>query len=85
MGYKRNKQNRVSIISLAVKNQSFHQTTEKIRGKSTSRRGKNPVLSEGRDEDENYGMFALVVESLCKIKIQIFRGTIRKGRLLTGN
>ncbi|XWS57117.1 hypothetical protein CRYUN_Cryun09bG0144000 [Craigia yunnanensis] len=52
---KKNKQNRVSNISLAVKNPSFHQTTEKIHGKITPRRGKNPVLSEGRDEDDKYG------------------------------
>ncbi|OMO86169.1 hypothetical protein COLO4_21284 [Corchorus olitorius] len=55
LGDKRNKLTRVSTISLAVKNQSFHQTTEKIQGKIAPRRGKNPVLSEGRDEDENYG------------------------------
>ncbi|XP_022742805.1 GTP-binding protein BRASSINAZOLE INSENSITIVE PALE GREEN 2, chloroplastic isoform X2 [Durio zibethinus] len=55
LGDKKNRQNRVSTISLAVKNQSFNQTTEKIHGKITRRRGKNPVWSEGRDEDENYG------------------------------
>ncbi|XVE95854.1 hypothetical protein REPUB_Repub02eG0170000 [Reevesia pubescens] len=54
---KKTKQNRVSTIILAVKNRSFHQITEKIHGKITPRRGKNPVLSEGRDEDENYGPF----------------------------
>lgn len=55
MGDKKNKQIRVSTISLAVKNKSFHQATGEIHGKITPRRGKNPVLSEGRDEDENYG------------------------------
>ncbi|MBA0713192.1 hypothetical protein Golax_012235 [Gossypium laxum] len=55
VGDKKNKRNRVSIISLAVKDQAFHRTTEKIRGKISPKRGKNPVLSEGRDEDENYG------------------------------
>ncbi|XVF40968.1 hypothetical protein PTKIN_Ptkin01aG0243600 [Pterospermum kingtungense] len=55
LGDKKNRQIRVSTISLAVKNQSFHQETGKIHGKITHRRGKNPVLNEGRDEDENYG------------------------------
>ncbi|TYI65133.1 hypothetical protein E1A91_D09G136300v1 [Gossypium mustelinum] len=55
VGDKKNKRNRVSIISLAVKDQAFHRTTEKIRGKISPKRGRNPVLSEGRDEDENYG------------------------------
>ncbi|OMO68250.1 hypothetical protein CCACVL1_20010 [Corchorus capsularis] len=55
LGDKRKKLTRVPTISLAVKNQSFHQTTEKIHGKIAPRRGKNPVLSEGRDEDEHYG------------------------------
>ncbi|TYI10481.1 hypothetical protein ES332_A09G143700v1 [Gossypium tomentosum] len=55
VGDKKNERNRVSTISLAVKDQAFHRTTEKIRGKISPKRGKNPVLSEGRDEDENYG------------------------------
>ena len=55
MGDKKNKQNRVSTISLAVKNQSFIKKIEKIHGKITPRKGKNPILSEGRDEDENFG------------------------------
>ncbi|XVE52403.1 hypothetical protein DITRI_Ditri02bG0119500 [Diplodiscus trichospermus] len=55
LGDKKNKQNRVSTISLAVKNQTFHQTTGTIHGKITPRRGKNPILSEGRDKDDNYG------------------------------
>ncbi|PPR92491.1 hypothetical protein GOBAR_AA28177 [Gossypium barbadense] len=55
VGDKKNERNRVSTISLAVKDQAFHRTTEKIRGKISPKRGKNPVLSEGRNEDENYG------------------------------
>ncbi|XP_052875416.1 GTP-binding protein BRASSINAZOLE INSENSITIVE PALE GREEN 2, chloroplastic isoform X3 [Gossypium arboreum] len=55
VGDRKNERNRVSTISLAVKDQAFHRTTEKIRGKISPKRGKNPVLSEGRDEDENYG------------------------------
>ncbi|KAG4183609.1 hypothetical protein ERO13_A09G119700v2 [Gossypium hirsutum] len=55
VGDKKNERNRVSTISLAVKDQAFHRTTEKIRGKISPKRGKNPVLSEGRYEDENYG------------------------------
>ncbi|KAK6289793.1 hypothetical protein POUND7_001334 [Theobroma cacao] len=55
LGDKNNKQNKVSTISLAVKNQSSNQTTEKIHGKVSPRRGNNPVSSEGRDGDQNYG------------------------------
>ncbi|KAK8487721.1 hypothetical protein V6N13_009249 [Hibiscus sabdariffa] len=55
LGDRKNKQNRVSTIGLAVKNQEFHRTVQNIHGKISPKKGKNPVLSEGRDEDENYG------------------------------
>jgi len=48
---------KVSLVNLAVKqNQTTIETTRKVNGKFTPRKGgRNPVLSEGRDEDENYG------------------------------
>ncbi|KAG6694337.1 GTP-binding protein BRASSINAZOLE INSENSITIVE PALE GREEN 2, chloroplastic [Carya illinoinensis] len=48
---------KVSFINLAVKhNQTSIETTQKVSGKITLKKGgRNPVLSEGRDEDENYG------------------------------
>jgi hypothetical protein len=48
---------KVSLVNLAVKhNQTTIETTHKVNGRFTPRKlGRNPVLSEGRDEDENYG------------------------------
>ncbi|XP_059428428.1 GTP-binding protein BRASSINAZOLE INSENSITIVE PALE GREEN 2, chloroplastic [Corylus avellana] len=48
---------KVSLVNLAVKhNQTTIETTQKVSGRFTPRKlGRNPVLSEGRDEDENYG------------------------------
>lgn len=45
------------MVNLAVKhNQTTIETTQKVNGKFTPRKGgRNPVLSEGRDDDENYG------------------------------
>lgn len=58
-GNDKDKQNRkVSFINLAVKNtQTTVETIQKVNGRITPRKGGgNPVLSEGRDEDENYGL-----------------------------
>ncbi|XP_021908827.1 GTP-binding protein BRASSINAZOLE INSENSITIVE PALE GREEN 2, chloroplastic [Carica papaya] len=46
----------VSFICLSLKNQSLPQTKDGIKGKVTPKKGRSPVLSEGRDEDENYGL-----------------------------
>lgn len=49
---------KVSVLSLTVKNQSNIETTVDVRGKINKPRkgsGNNPLLSEGRDEDEQYG------------------------------
>lgn len=46
----------VSFICLSLKNQSLPQTKDGIKGKVTPKKGRSPVLSEGWDEDENYGL-----------------------------
>ncbi|GMI76537.1 hypothetical protein HRI_001323000 [Hibiscus trionum] len=55
LGDQKNQKNRVSTIGVAVKNQDFHQTIQNVHGRISPKKGKNRVLSEGRDEDENYG------------------------------
>ncbi|KAK9987270.1 hypothetical protein SO802_032221 [Lithocarpus litseifolius] len=54
---KEKQRKKVSFINLAVKNkQTIVETTQNVNGRITPRKGgRNPVLSEGRDEDENYG------------------------------
>nr|XP_023920134.1 GTP-binding protein BRASSINAZOLE INSENSITIVE PALE GREEN 2, chloroplastic-like [Quercus suber] len=54
---KEKQRKKVSFINLAVKNkQTIVETTQNVNGSIRPRKGgRNPVLSEGRDEDENYG------------------------------
>ncbi|KAK9291174.1 hypothetical protein L1049_009362 [Liquidambar formosana] len=58
-GFKKKNNNKkgVSYICLSVKNQSTNQTIKRSHGKITPRKGgRNLVLSEGKDEDETYGL-----------------------------
>lgn len=52
-----NKNTKDSYICLSVKNQLTIQTTQTSHGKITRKKiGGNPILSEGKDEDEKYGI-----------------------------
>ncbi|GKV41627.1 hypothetical protein SLEP1_g49133 [Rubroshorea leprosula] len=83
LNVKNNKREKFSIIGLAIKNPSGSQTTERIHGKITPRKGKGPVLSEGRDEDENYGPVCPGCGVFMQDKDPNFPGYYKKRRVIT--
>ncbi|GLT95874.1 hypothetical protein SLE2022_135310 [Rubroshorea leprosula] len=83
LNVKNNKREKLSIISLAIKNPSGSQTTERIHGKMTPRKGKGPVLSEGRDEDENYGPVCPGCGVFMQDKDPNLPGYYKKRRVIT--
>ncbi|KAF5750253.1 hypothetical protein HS088_TW03G00586 [Tripterygium wilfordii] len=55
-GIHQNKSHKVSLVSLAVKNEVLSDTAQRNRGRIAPRKGgRDPILSEGRDVDEKYG------------------------------
>ncbi|GLT63148.1 hypothetical protein SLA2020_357310 [Shorea laevis] len=83
LNVKNNKREKFSIISLAMKNPSGSQTTDRIHGKITPRKVKGPVLSEGRDEDENYGPVCPGCGVFMQDKDPNLPGYYKKRRVIT--